>query len=140
MIAGAYCHPLMATLLNIEHSVRIKNLRHVAFLPKIENNDNWPNDTFRLIKLSVYSKVLQQILAPMKQASRECEYPRTWTDGCPEFSARTTEPAVQNVHPCLLTPELFCSYIRHRYLTGVHDVSGLFEDRRDKPLVHHVCK
>lgn len=73
MNAGVSCHPMMATLLNIEHGIRIKNLKHVGYFPIVSNNNQWPEATFRLIKLTVYSKVLDAILAPMKKASKESE-------------------------------------------------------------------
>eukprot|EP00798_Chlamydomonas_sp_ICE-L_P002933 gene2933-biopygen14867 len=69
-VKGTDCHPVLATLLNICHGKRIKSYKHVAYLPKMSKNQLKVNpSTWRLVKLSAYSKILTAVLATMKQKS-----------------------------------------------------------------------
>eukprot|EP00798_Chlamydomonas_sp_ICE-L_P007140 gene7140-biopygen16957 len=53
-----------------ENGNRIKSYKHVAYLPKMSKNQLKVNpSTWRLVKLSAYSKILTAVLATMKQKS-----------------------------------------------------------------------
>ncbi len=62
-------HPVKFALLNVAYSLRIKDLSTVAYIPVLDKPPDMPAPTWRLVKLAIHSKVLELLLAPLKDLS-----------------------------------------------------------------------
>jgi len=66
---GKSLHPVRASLMNVRYKTRVKNYCTVAYFPIYKKDALMNDNTQRLVKLSMYSKCLNLLLKPMKEAS-----------------------------------------------------------------------
>ncbi len=107
-------HPVKFALLNVAYNLRIKDLSTVAYIPVLNKPPNMPLATWRLVKLAIHSKVLDFLVAPLKQLSHTGKlmqdpsgvsrfvYPRfaSYVVDAPEGADVMMVKGVPSAHPC----------------------------------------
>lgn len=66
---GHSCYPVRASLLNVGQYMRNTNLRELGFFPVIDRPSGLSDTVWRHAKLTLISKCLGHLLAPLKAAS-----------------------------------------------------------------------
>jgi len=137
------CHPIKATLLNIDLSIRITHIKNVAYLPTLARPQSYTPERWRLVKCAFISKALSIMLDPLKQLSRtgvELETPSG--DKVTAFPCLLSyvmdDPEAKDVYGIKAAPAMHPCELCWMEFDHLCDGRGLAEQRTVEDLVR--CK
>ncbi len=68
-VKGTQAHPVYMASMNVPFSQRIHNLSLMAYLPVLQRPVHIPENTWRLVSLSLFNECMRTILEPLRNAS-----------------------------------------------------------------------